>query len=550
MIQSKMNKQTKCSAQNGYFLKCINLNLRNLCLCIMSLFLANCTNSKIRGLISPKKETVKIKNAVEQPIDAEKFMAVYDLGGRITTHANFIELLSHLSNDKKESRIYLIRTDDFSIGKNYHKLDKWDVALESGFIDGMLSKGLTVSEKLDHIQPRNPREFIKTSPMDAFYMHGIDLDDLDIIKNNFNSSTLMNYQIIDFSDSELTLTVYVRVVDLETMKIISSGLVQVEEPSNLLAKKEISAYTDAYEIVKNISDFPSILFDEGMNLGVLNTDILNINGIYKNGITKKTIAIENGIITGLIHNEKYIDNEPIIMEKSKGFKLKFPSVYKNIVFNTNPILYEEWMEFYNETGCDLLMAYRYLPNNGIYIKVINVKSNGKIIYSKAFSFNGREDRGIIANHDFIADQFLSGFDFEIFNNRKILILDGDNQSVESKKYLKKISSFNAMNLAIEDGIVTALVSQNIDTYEKLKTLYLKRPWMYENKIFNLNPLYLNEWKQLKEFGVETLVVYQNLIPYERLKFDDPKYTDVAVSVKVIDIVTGDIIALSGITNMD
>ena len=47
-----------------------------------------------------------------------------------------------------------------------------------------------------------------------------------------------------------------------------------------------------------------------------------------------------------------------------------------------------------------------------------------------------------------------------------------------------------MNLAIEDGIVSALVSQKIDVFEKLKTVYLKRPWMYKDKIFNLNPLYL------------------------------------------------------------
>jgi hypothetical protein len=517
---------------------------------IINLLLTGCSNS-IRSLIKPKKiENINLSSSDEISSNAEKYMEVYDLGGRITTHANFIELLSHLPTGKKESRMYLVRTDNFSIGENYQKLDKWDVSLETGFVDGLLSKGIIISEKLDHIKPRNPKEFINTNPKNAFYMHGIDLKDLDLIKNNFNSTILMSYQIIDFSDSDLSLTVYIRVIDIEMMKIISSGLIQVEEPSKLSAKKEIDAFKNAYEIIKNISDFPSSIFKQGINLGILNTDLLNINGDYREKISEKSISIENGIITGIIHNEKYNDNEPVIMEKSKGFKLKFPSVYKNIIFNTSPILYEEWSEFFNETNCNMLMAYRFLPDNGIYLKVIDVKDRGKIIYSKAFSFNGQEDKGLIANHDFIADQFLSGFDFEIFNNRKILIIDGDNQSVESKKYLKNIPSFNEMNLAIEDGIVTALVGQNIDTYEKLKTLYLKRPWMYEKKIFNLNPLYLDSWNQLRDFGIETIIMYQNLIPYEKLESNDPEYKDVAISVKIIDINTGDIIALSGITNID
>jgi hypothetical protein len=516
---------------------------------MISLLLCSCSN-KIGSLIKSEKNTNISGPLIQNTKNAEKYMEVYDLGGRITTHANFIELLSHLPTGKKDSRMYLVRTDNFSIGENYQKLDKWDVALESGYVDGLLGKEIIITEKLDHIKPRNPKEFINTIPMDAFYMHGIDLKDLELIKNNFNSTTLMNYQIIDFSDKDLSLTVYVRIVDIETMKIISSGLIQVEEPSNIEAKKEIDAFKDAYEIIKNISDFPSAIFNEGVNLGVINADLLNIKGNYKEKLSEKTISIENGIITGLIYNEKYDDNEPIVMEKSEGFKLKFPSVYKNILFNTSPILYEEWSEFRDETKCNMLLTYRFLPDNGIYLKVIDVNAKGKIIYSKAFSFNGREDNGLIANHDFIAEQFLSGFDFEIFNNRKILIMDGNHQSVESKKYLKNLPSFNAMNLAIEDGIVSALVSQNIDTFEKLKTLYLKRPWMYERKVFNLNPLYLESWNQLKEFGVETLIMYQNLIPYEKLKSNDPEYTDVAISVKVIDIETGDIIALSGITNID
>ena len=31
-------------------------------------------------------------------------------------------------------------------------------------------------------------------------MHGIDLEDLNIIKNEFKASILMNYQVVDFSD--------------------------------------------------------------------------------------------------------------------------------------------------------------------------------------------------------------------------------------------------------------------------------------------------------------------------------------------------------------
>ena len=549
MIKMNLVENNKTIKNRKYAWFSITKNYFILNSLVISILFSSCS-SKIGQLLKNEKKTKINPRTIQTTKNAEKYMEVYDLGGRITTHANFIELLSHLPTGKKESRMYLVRTDNFSIGENYQNLDKWDVALETGFVDGLLGKDIIITEKLDHIKPRNPKEFINTIPMDAFYMHGIDLKDLELIKNNFKSTTLMNYQIIDFSDKDLSLTVYVRIVDIETMKIISSGLIQVEEPINIKAKKEIDAFKDAYEIIKNISDLPSSIFIKGINLGVINADLLNIKGNYKEELSEKTISIENGIITGLIHNEKYDDNRPIVMEKSKGFKLKFPSVYKNILFNTSPILYEEWSEFRDETKCNILLTYRFLPENGIYLKIIDVNAKGKIIYSKAFSFNGREDNGLIANHDFIAEQFLSGFDFEIFNDRKILIMDGNHQSVESKKYLKNLSSFNAMNLAIEDGIVTALVSQNIDTFEKLKTLYLKRPWMYEKKVFNLNPLYLESWNQLKEFGVETLIMYQNLIPYEKLKSNDPEYKDVAISVKVVDIETGDIIALSGITNID
>ena len=94
-----------------------------------------------------------------------------------------------------------------------------------------------------------------------------------------------------------------------------------------------------------------------------------------------------------------------------------------------------------------------------------------------------------------------------------MIVNGDKHAVEAKQYFNIQNTFNEMNLAIEEGMVSGLVGNNVDVFEKLKTLYLKRPWMYDDKIFNLNPLYLNDWNQLVEFGVERLIVYNNLIPY-------------------------------------
>jgi hypothetical protein len=262
------------------------------------------------------------------------------------------------------------------------------------------------------------------------------------------------------------------------------------------------------------------------------------------------MAIENGIITGLIHNEKYNDNNPIIMEKTKGFKLKFPSVYNSIVFNTNPILYEEWSELYQETGCNLLMMYRYIPDNGLYIKIVNVRNNGRVIYSNAFVFNGKVDEGVISNHDVVSDEFKANMDISLLKNKKIIIINGDKQAVESEVYFEDQPLFNEMNLTIEEGMMTSLVKQKVSIHEKLKTLYLKRPWMYNDKVFNLNPLYLDEWSQLEDFGIEMLVVYNNLIPYQKLPVSHSDYKKVAIGIRIIDVKTGDILQVGELTNIN
>jgi len=504
------------------------------------------------------QEPVQQNTVARTNSEAQKFFEVHGLGKAITTTQEFDDLLSFLPRGRDKPgpfsnspRVYLARIDDFPLGGGYSTLNKWDMALETGFIDGLLDYELTISEKLDHVNPRDPSEYIGTSPEDAFYMHGINLEDLNLIRKDVNAPTLLTYQIMDFSENDLMVVVYIRIIDIKSMKVMSSGLIKVGDNVTLPAEKEINAFNDAFEIVKNINDLPSSVFNKGVNVGLLNSDILNISGEYnKNPPSKKAMAIENGLITGLIHNKKYNRNQPVIIEKTSGFKLKYPAVYNSIVFNTSPVLYEEWSEFLSETKCNILMAYRYIPDNGVSIKFIDTKSNGKIIYARAFTFADKDDKGIIENHKVVSELFKSKVNIGLLKKKKVLILDGDKQAVESQSYFDNQPSFNEMNLAIEEGMISSLVDEKISIYEKLKTLYLKRPWMYNEKIFNLNPLYLDEWTQLAEFGVERLVVYNNLIPYEQLTSTSPDYKKVAIGVRIIDVNTGDILDVAELTNLD
>ena len=132
-----------------------------------------------------------------------------------------------------------------------------------------------------------------------------------------SASSLLTYQIMDFNESDLSLTLYLRMIDLESMKVLTSAMISLGDRLESKAEEEISMFNEAYEIVKNISDFPSTIFTKSGSLALLNADILNISGQYKRLPSKETMAIENGIITGLINNEKYKDNNPVIMEKNK-----------------------------------------------------------------------------------------------------------------------------------------------------------------------------------------------------------------------------------------
>ena len=201
-------------------------------------------NLPINTMSEPKPKA-KAKQKKQEEDSARKFIETHNLGRRITTQATFSEFLDKLPNyfsdNKANSRVYLARIDDFSIGSAYSSLDQWDMALETGFIDGLILNGLTVAEKLDHVNPRDPSEYINTSPEDAFYMHGINLDDLNLIKDDLKAPYLMTYQIMDFSKENLSVVIYVRMIDISSMKIIASTMVKVGDVVSFEAQKQISA---------------------------------------------------------------------------------------------------------------------------------------------------------------------------------------------------------------------------------------------------------------------------------------------------------------------
>ena len=94
----------------------------------------------------PSQIIPKRSSNTQQPVQstsdapAQQFIDIHDLGKKITLHTDFGELLGHLPKGKDKSRVYLARIDDFPLGSGYMGLDKWDMALETGFIDGLLDK--------------------------------------------------------------------------------------------------------------------------------------------------------------------------------------------------------------------------------------------------------------------------------------------------------------------------------------------------------------------------------------------------------------------------
>lgn len=490
---------------------------------------------------------------IKEPKDYQIFFNVIQLGYDAVNAESFQSVVANLPGKDKNNPIVIVKVDELPLGVKLGPLAEKDLALENGLYKGLLNQGYSVIEKLDNISIRNPEEFIDTTPLQGFYMHPIDINAHKIIQETYGTNLLLEYQIIHLDTRKEYLMVYFRLVDIEKMKILGSNLVEID--NNGESQNRDDAYEKKFNQgfqLFNEDDFNASVQKNLSSTAIIDLDILNIGGVYSSSPSLELMALENGIISGLINNNSSYKAKPYIHEKTEGFYLKYPEIYTNIVFNTNPILYEEWSELISKTGCTEILFYRQIKDEGVYVRIVDAELNGEILFSKMLQFKNTKDIGIIHNHNFISDNVLDNFDFEMLSGKSIMIIDGDKHPLQPREYIENRKKFNEMHMAIEEGFISALVEKSIENgfsvKEKLKTLYLKQPWMYDKKVFYLNPLYLDNWKQLKEYGADMILLYNNLISYENIGSYMKDYKKVAISYRWIDVNSGQVSAVQELTN--
>ena len=92
-------------------------------------------------------------------------------------------------------------------------------------------------------------EYINTDPSQGFYMHALDLESHNSIKNQYNSSYLLEYQVFEFSEMDESVIVYLRIVDINTLKILASTLIKEGFKYYELETNNILTYDEIYNSI-------------------------------------------------------------------------------------------------------------------------------------------------------------------------------------------------------------------------------------------------------------------------------------------------------------
>jgi len=421
----------------------------------------------------------------------------------------------------KGKTVYIALVDDLPLGRtHYSEFSDAEWALEEGIGEGLLRLGYNVSEKLDSIFIRPTEEYIGTDPSEAFYLHAIDLKAREQLVSKYKADLMLTYQISDLVDTSvdsLSALLYFRLIDLKNMHILISEQVLIGNNTQNTSTRGLASGQNVIQAVST-KDIPQEVFEGLSAAAILNIEpMLNQSKIWN----KPTMDIENALHSAIIKKvPKYSDN-PFLLEKTGSFQLKYAQQYSNIVFNTNPLIYESWDEVHDKTKVNEIIMYRIYPG-GLYLKIIDVQDNGRIIYSDNIAVSQAGATGPMKVFNSVSNIMSSQLnDFsEDLKGQNIMIINGGYKN----HYYSAMSAEDIIakehNYLIEEAMIKSLLLQDdssIKVYDKLNTVYLKQPWMYSQKVFNLNSLYLDNWDQLRNNGIDRLFIYVNLIDYGETK---------------------------------
>jgi len=497
----------------------------------------------------------------------KKYLSIKNLGLQSITNNDIKYTIQSLGNIIENRNIIIASVANSSLGGNI-KQDEWDKAFEEGLVEGLLYLNVKVIEKLDSIFIRNPQEYIDTDPPKVFYSFPFDIGSVTKYNKKYKSDLLLMYQLLEINKDSLYSSCHFKIVDLKDMKILFSQLV-VESAVGGINK---TSWERDYQIINQAivsSTIPEKVTKRLDNAAIMNIDMLQLSKNYNPEQNKTMLSIENAVTSGIIKKAPNYYSHPFLVEKTTGFEIKFPSTYDNIVFYPNPLIYDSWGEFIKISKVKQLILYRYTPNEGIYLRFVDAENNGEILYSMIINFPNTVKKAFYV-HDLIAGKIstLDSRFFDLLDKKNVMIIEGNSISVNADKYHKARDRYNEVNLALEDGIISALTNTNnynIHVIDKLSTIYLKPEWMFKDEIFNLNPIYIDNWNQIKNMGADIIFVYNNLITYEpdknvesintigsmisKQKNSSSVFESIALEFKIIDLITGQIIYSGQVSNL-
>ena len=271
-------------------------------LILIVIFITSCAPPAATENTTPNRVKIRNNDSLIKK-NAQKFLEISSLG---TSLISKLKLNNSISNIDKSKKIFIAKVDNLTLGVPITNLNQWSIAFENGIVKGLLENNFRIAEKLDNVNIRNSNEFLDTYLEQGFYMHPIDLESHKTIINQYDSPYLFEYQVSQFSEDLLSAIVYVRIIDLNSLNIITSSLLKVGQNFNKISNLNIDLYDKIYSSIKYYQ-FPDV-FDKLSSASILDIDILNISGNYRVNPSEKLQIVENAIISGIIDNKDYNKN--------------------------------------------------------------------------------------------------------------------------------------------------------------------------------------------------------------------------------------------------